>query len=103
MVGTFNDTLDWVMRKGSARSLQPVEFPAFPRQSTTVNTIMDLVQALDTGGPPRGGVESARHGVEIMVAILESHLQGGKRIALPLRESNLRMHRTDRECLAEGS
>ena len=103
MVGTFNDTLDWVMRKGSARSLQPVEFPAFPRQSTTVNAIMDLVQALDTGGPPRGGVASARHGVEIMVAILESHLQGGKRIALPLRESNLRMHRTDRDAWQKGA
>ena len=102
MVGTFNDSLDWVLRKGDARSLQPAEFPAFPRQSPTVNAIMDLVRALDTGDPPRGGVESARHGVEIMVAILESHLQSGKRIALPLRESNLVMHRTDRDAWQKG-
>ena len=76
--------------------------PRLPRQSPTVNAIMDLVRALDTGDPPRGGVESARHGVEIMVAILESHLQGGKRITLPLRESNLRMHRTDRDAWQKG-
>lgn len=103
MVGTFNDTQDWVMRKGEARNLHPVEFPNFQYQSTTINAIADLAEALDTGGPPLGGVESARHGVEIMVAILESHLQGGKRIEMPLEESNLRMHRVDRDPWEKGA
>ena len=101
-VGTYNDSLDWFMRKGEGRSLKPVEFPAFPRQSATLNLVLDLVRSLDTGDPPAGGVETARHGVEIMVAILESHLQGGRRIVMPLEKSDLRLHRTNRDPWQKG-
>ncbi len=101
-VGTFNDGQDWFMRKGGRGSLEPVEFPAFPRQSATLNLVLDLVRSLDTGDPPAGGVETARHGVEIMVAILESHLQGGRRISMPLESSDLRLHRTNRDPWQKG-
>jgi predicted dehydrogenase len=97
MVGTYNDTRDWVMRTGKARDLQPRQFPSWPHQSPTSNLILDLVRALDTGDPPLGGVETARHGVEIAVAILESHLHGGKRIELPLEDSSVRLHRVSRD------
>ncbi len=95
-VGTFNDTLGFFMRKGDPRSFEEVPFPEFAPSSPTVNLIDDLARALDTGEPPSGGMESARHGVEIMVAILESHIQAGKRIEMPLRESPLHMRRADR-------
>ena len=102
MVGTYNDNLDWVMRTGKARDLQAREFPSWPRRSATSNLIFDLVRALDTGDPPLGGVESARHGVEIAVAILESHLQEGKRIELPLEDSSVRLHRASRDAWQRG-
>jgi predicted dehydrogenase len=97
MMGTYNDTGAWVMRSGNARDRQPRQFPSWPRQSPTSNLILDLVRALDTGDPPLGGVETARHGVEIAVAILESHLHGGKRIELPLEDSSVRLHRVSRD------
>ena len=103
-VGAYNDSLDWFIRKGEGgrRDFKPLQFPDFPRQSPTINIIMDLVRALDTGEPPRGGVEKARHGVEIMVAILESHRKGGVRIEMPLKESGLRMHRANRDTWQSG-
>ena len=102
MVGTFNDSREWVMRKGEPRDLRPVDYPEFPRQSMTMNLILDLVRSLDTPAPPLGGAETARHGVEIMVAILESHLRGGTRVHMPLTGRELRMHRADRDPWQKG-
>lgn len=102
LVETFNDTQEWYMRKGQHPYSEPTEFPDFPKQSGTMNIILDLVRALDTGDPPMGGMESARHGVEIMVAILESHLQDGKRVHLPLEHSELRMQRPSRQTWEKG-
>ena len=102
VVGTFNDTLGFFMRKGTPGSFEEVQFPQFTPSSPTVNLIDDLARALDTGQPPSGGMESARHGVEIMVAILESHLRGGERIEMPLVESALRMHRRNRDPWQKG-
>ena len=103
-VGTFNDTLRFFMRRatGGPREFEEVEFPDFEKSSPTVNLIDDLAGALDTGEPPLGGMESARHSVEIMVAMLESHLRGGERIAMPLEESPLRMHRVNRDPWQKG-
>ena len=86
------------------RQLKEVEFAHFEKSSPTVNLIDDLAQALDTGErPPLGGMESARHGVEIMAAILESHLRGGERITLcRWSRATLRMHRVNRDPWEKG-
>ena len=55
--------------------------------------IEDLVQALDTSGPTRGGVRVARAADELTFAFVESHLRGGARIDLPLQGSRLRLDR----------
>ena len=57
--------------------------------SSTVRLIEDLVHALDTGEPTRGGIDVARANTEVLFAMLESHRQGGQRIPLPLAESPL--------------
>lgn len=64
--------------------------------SSTQAIIEDLTHSLDTGEPPRGGVRSAHQSTELIFAIIESHLQGGRRIHLPLRDSRIRLQR-DRE------
>jgi hypothetical protein len=64
--------------------------------SSTQAIIEDLAHSLDTGEPPRGGVRSAHQSTELIFAFIESHLQGGKRIHLPLRDSRIRLFR-DRE------
>ena len=64
--------------------------------SSTQAIIEDLAHSLDTGEPPRGGVRSAHQSTELIFAFIESHLQGGRRIHLPLRDSRTRLLR-DRE------
>ena len=68
-------------------------FPEFERTSSTANLIKDLVHSLDTGEPPRGGVRCAHASTELIFAFMESHLQNGARIDLPLKGSKLRLER----------
>ena len=114
IVETFNDTEEWNIRTrpdrsgaaffaGKTRESSHTKFPHLPKESGTMNIILDLVRALDTGDPPMGGMEAARHGVEIMVAILESHLQDGKRVYMPLEHSELRMERASRQPWEKGA
>ena len=74
-------------------ALRPGTFPPFTRGSSTANLIMDLVRALDTGQPPRGGVRSARANLQLIFACIESHRRGGARMALPLAGSDLHLER----------
>ena len=62
-------------------------------KSSTQAIIEDLVRALDTGNPPRGGVQSAYQSTELIFAFIESHLGAGKRICLPLQNSTVRLTR----------
>ena len=74
-------------------TLRHGSFPRFTRNSSTVNLIMDLVRALDTGQSPRGGVRIARANTELIFACIESHRRGGARVRLPLEGSDLRLER----------
>jgi UDP-N-acetyl-2-amino-2-deoxyglucuronate dehydrogenase len=98
-LGAFGARQQWVMRRlmsGGHRGrseLTPEPFPDFEPASSTLMIIEDLVQALDSGGPTRGGVQVARAGDELTFAFVESHLRGGARINLPLKGSRLRLDR----------
>ena len=72
------------------------EFPAFDHASSTLRLIEDLVHALDTGEPPRGGVRLALASTELIFAFIESHRRGGERVTLPLQDSALRLQRQPR-------
>ena len=65
------------------------ELPEFEPASTTLNLIEDLVHSLDTGEPERGGVRVAYANNELLFAFIESHLRGGARVELPLKDSKL--------------
>ena len=64
--------------------------------SNTLRLVGDLVQALDTGGPTRGGVRVARANTEIIFGFIESHRRGGARVSLPLEDCRLRLIRRAR-------
>lgn len=70
-----------------------VEFPPFERRASTLCLVEDLVRALDTGEPPRGGAELARANTELIFAFVESHQRGGARVELPLEECSYRLER----------
>lgn len=58
--------------------------------SSTLLLIEDLVHALDTGEPTRGGVRVAQVNTEIIFGMIESHRRGGARVSLPLADNALR-------------
>jgi len=78
---------------GRERRHEPAPFPAYERASSTLRLIEDLVHALDTGRPVRGGAGVAYANTELIFAFIESHRRGGARVALPMGESPLRFAR----------
>ena len=95
----LNDGLTWQLRRR-----QPIDanrhtafldapYPEPPRTSSTLRLIEDLVQALDTDQPTRGGPRIALAGAELIFGFIESHRRGGARVALPLPDRSLRLQR----------
>jgi predicted dehydrogenase len=79
--------------EGRRRGLLEVPFPSFKPASSTLRLIEDLVHALNTGEPPRGGPRVGRANMELIFAFIESHRRGGQRVNLPLTASALRLQR----------
>ena len=90
---------DWQLRIATEKDyrgrdvLAPATFPEFEARSSTLVLIEDLVHALDSGEPPRGGVRVARANMELIFAFVESHARGGARVDLPLEASKYRLER----------
>ena len=72
--------------RGADRTMSLIDYAP---SSATLNLINDIVHALDTGEPTKGGIDAAYANIEILFALLESHRQGGARIALPLVDNQL--------------
>lgn len=97
-VTCWNNGWQWHIRKqqevpGWRACRVPEAFPEFERASSTANLIKDLVHALDTGEPTRGGVQCAYASTELIFGVIESHLRGGARVELPLTDSKVRLQR----------
>ena len=97
-VTCWNNGWQWHIRKqqevpGWRACRVPEAFPEFERTSSTANLIKDLVHALDTGEPTRGGVQCAYASTELIFGVIESHLRGGARVELPLTDSKVRLQR----------
>ena len=97
-VTCWNNGWQWHIRKqqevpGWRACRVPEAFPEFERTSSTANLIKDLVHALDTGEPTRGGVQCAYASTELIFGVIESHLRGGARVELPLTNSKVRLQR----------
>ena len=59
----------------------------FETKSSTVVSVEDLCNSLDTGENPRGGEHGAvaRGNIDLIFGFVESHVRGGKQIELPLK------------------
>jgi predicted dehydrogenase len=95
----YNDGLEWHLRRRvpvdpqGRTGLVTAPFTEPPIASSTLALIEDLVHALDTGEPTRGGPRISLASTELIFALIESHRQGGTRIVLPVQERMLRMQR----------
>lgn len=94
-----NNGRSFVIRKqaldaeGKRLGLVETPMPEYTRASSTLRLIEDLVHALDTGQPPRGGVRVAHANTELIFAFIESHRRGGSRVELPLTHNEVRLQR----------
>lgn len=98
-VAARNNGRDWELRepaegdpRGRPRIVQG-RFPDYQRASSGLRLVEDLVHALDTGEPTRGGVRVARASTEVIFALIESHRRGGAKVELPLTGSRVRLQR----------
>jgi predicted dehydrogenase len=95
----YNDGLEWHLRHRAPidpqgrTGLVTAPFAGPPNASSTLRLIEDLVYALDTGEPTRGGPRIALASTEMIFALIESHRYGGAKITLPVQEHNLRLQR----------
>ena len=96
----YRDGLTWGLRRHGAAdfrgspALSTGRFPRYENDSTSRRLVEDLAQALDTGGPTRGGVRVARASTELIFGFIESHRRGGAKVELPLQGSRFRLERT---------
>lgn len=91
--GGVSFDLKRVSNEAGSRALGEAAYPDYPRASSTLRLIEDLVHALDTGEAPQGGADVAYANTELIFACIESHRQNGARIPLPLAETSLHLRR----------
>ena len=86
---SVNNGMHWTLRKPTAPKVSSIvwdeaEFPEFEKVSPTVLCIKDLIDSIETGRPSRGNVDIAHKTMEISMALVESHRQGGTRVDVPI-------------------
>ncbi len=93
--GTLRNSGDssyWIPRSSQQRyDWKEISFPTWQAHSGTVAIIRDLLQAVESGGPTRGGIEIVRRGMEILFGLVASHHAGGVAVDLPLAQRNVRV------------
>ena len=98
-VACWNNGWQWHIRRegdvsGVAKLLSSQKhFLSLKTRAAQQISSQDLVHSLDTGEPSRCGVRVAHASTELIFAFMESHLQNGARVQLPLQGSKLRMER----------
>jgi predicted dehydrogenase len=57
--------------------------------TATVNTIRDIIRQLETGERTKGNIDVTMQSVEVQFGLAHSHLNGGRRVTLPLADRTL--------------
>ena len=91
----YNNGLEFRTRAHASDESEEAPSLVFENTSSTLNLVEDLVHALDTGKPTRGGAEVAYWNTQIIFGFIESHRRGGARVELPLTNHDLRFVRHD--------
>ena len=60
-------------------------------EGTGITILNDLIEAMETGRPPRCSGEDGLKALEIGIAVRESHRRGGVKVDLPLEDRSLRI------------
>ena len=93
-IRAINNGIDWSWRKPTKDADKWVAYreAAYPQvgyRSSTVNCLEDLVEAHETGRLSLNHIEQCHHSMEICMAVAESHVQGCRRVNLPVQDRDL--------------
>jgi len=91
-----NDLLEYYMPEESRhytgfRELAKKPFPAFEKSNAWVEALKDLVRSIDDNGATRNGPDDGLASLELALAIHASAKSGGARVALPLRDTGIKV------------
>ena len=77
---------------GNTQTPAEIPFPIPVRiQGMGLTIVADLINAIETGEPPKCSGEDARAALEIAIGLRESHRRGGVKVGLPLPDRGLRI------------
>ena len=77
---------------GNTQTPAEIPFPIPVRiQGMGLTIVADLINAIETGEPPKCSGEDARAALEIAIGLRESHRLGGVKVGLPLSDRGLRI------------
>ncbi len=93
MIAALNNGVEFRTRSKDMDSSEDGPNLEFEQKSSTLILVEDIVSALDTGEPTRGGAEVAYWNTQIIFGMIESHRRGGARVELPLTNHGLRFIR----------
>lgn len=86
---TLSNGSGYTWRRAGEHGLEEAAGPEVPIESGTLRAIEDLVRALDEDGGTRGGIELACRSQEIILGLVASSREGGRRVPLPLEDRSL--------------
>ena len=86
---TLSNGAGYTWRRAGEHGLEEAAGPEVPVESGTLRAIEDLVRALDEDGETRGGIGLACRSQEIVLGLVASSRDGGRRIPLPLEDRSL--------------
>ena len=93
-IRAINNGIDWSWRKPTKDADKWVAYreAAYPQvgfRSSTINCLEDLVAAYEEQRPTLNHIAQCHHSMEICMAVAESHVQGSRRVELPLANRDL--------------
>ena len=86
---TLSNGKGYTWRRAGEHGLEEAAGPEVPIESGTLRAMEDLVRALDEDAGTLGGIELARRSQEIILGLVASSREGGRRIPLPLEDRSL--------------
>jgi predicted dehydrogenase len=91
---SLNNNIDWELRLRQPLgkkffTFAAAEYPKVEPRSATVRCLEDLLDAHEQHRPALGSIDRAHLGTEVCLAAAESHLLGGRRVALPMKMRDL--------------
>ena len=84
-----NDALYAYRRRGQSYTFDRLDIPSCEAGSMSLELAREVVGCVRTGDTPLGNEIVGRYGMEILMGVAQSHLEGGRAVELPLANRDM--------------